>query len=120
MVGHYLEFARRISSDAQEFLIQSPERVAIGTPSILNERERDQHILRQLWTLVKMLRTVRMSCRHNTAFYNYLNTVFPFANFKDIPKENKFGKCLQITIKNPEGVIVSDDSFENGGDNDVD
>lgn len=49
---------------------------------------------RQLWTLVKFAKHVRLRCRNNAAFNNFMNGVFqPHARF------------VQVTKKHPEGTI---------------
>jgi len=41
----------------------------------------------QLWLLVKMCKNVRLRCRHNTAFNNFMNAVFqPHASFRTVNK----------------------------------
>lgn len=41
----------------------------------------------QLWLLVKMCKNVRLRCRNNTAFNNFMNQVFgPHASFKTVTK----------------------------------
>jgi hypothetical protein len=63
----------------------------------------------QLWVLVKLMRTARRSCRSNQAFYSFLKLVFPYADFRDVKKDNKWGKGLQISV---------DAEKYSGGDND--
>ena len=63
---------------------------------------------KQLWALTKFAKNVRLRCRSNTAFNNFCNRTFPYANFKQVTKqrpsrtfpgqmENYPG--LQITVK---------------------
>jgi len=62
----------------------------------------------QLWILVRLMRTARRSCKSNSALYSFLKLVFPYADFRDVPKDNKWGKGLQIT--------VDDDSLSDDGE----
>lgn len=61
----------------------------------------------QLWCLTKFAKHVRLRARNNTAFNNYMNRIFPNANFKQVPKEyhGRTFEGLQITVK---GVSSSD------------
>lgn len=56
--------------------------------------------VRQLWILIRLMRTARRSCKSNAALYAFLKLLFPYADFQDVPKDNKWGKGLQITIDN--------------------
>ena len=40
----------------------------------------------QLWALVRLSKNVRMRCRNNTAFNNFFNATFPYAQFKTVQK----------------------------------
>ena len=42
---------------------------------------------RQLWMLVKMCKNVRLRCRNNTAFNNFMEQVFPYARFRKVAKQ---------------------------------
>lgn len=53
----------------------------------------------QLWVLVKFAKHVRLRCRNNTAFNNYMSSTFPYASFTQVSKTSKSGKSymgLQI------------------------
>lgn len=54
--------------------------------------------VRQLWLLVRLMKTARRSCRSNSALYSFLQELFPYASFRDVPKNNKWGKGLEITV----------------------
>jgi hypothetical protein len=41
----------------------------------------------QLWALVKFAKNVRLRCRNNTAFNNFMNATFPNATFRQITKQ---------------------------------
>lgn len=64
----------------------------------LQEHFGDKFTVRQLWIIVKLMRTARRSCRNNQALYQFLKLVFPYADFRDVPKPNKWGKGLQISV----------------------
>lgn len=56
--------------------------------------------LRQLWTIVKLVKRVRKFARNNTAFNNLMNRLFHNNfEFSEVKKDNKWGKGLQITDK---------------------
>lgn len=55
--------------------------------------------LRQLWTIVKLVKRVRKFARNNAAFNNLMNRLFPDFEFREVKKDNKWGKGLQITDK---------------------
>jgi len=43
--------------------------------------------VKQLWTLVKLSKHVRLRCRNNSAFNNYMNALFrPHATFNTVTK----------------------------------
>lgn len=65
--------------------------------------------IKQLWILVRLMRTARRSCRSNSALYGFLKLLFPYADFRDVPKDNKWGKGLQITVDDES---LSDDEGE--------
>ncbi len=62
---------------------------------------------RQLWALVRLAKNVRLRCRNNTAFNNFMNVTFPYATFKTVNKTRTSWKTglpetypgLQITVK---------------------
>jgi hypothetical protein len=41
---------------------------------------------KQLWTLTKLAKMVRLRCRNNTAFNNAMNEIFPHAKFQTVNK----------------------------------
>jgi hypothetical protein len=43
----------------------------------------------QLWALVKLSKNVRLRCRNNTAFNNFMNQTFPYARFQQVNKTRK-------------------------------
>ena len=60
-----------------------------------------QLTVRQLWVLVKIAKTVRLRCRSNKAFNNYMNRIFPYASFDEVTKTKADGTSypgLQITV----------------------
>lgn len=68
--------------------------------------------LEQLWAIVKIAKHVRLRARNNTAFNNYFNRIFPYAQFKTITKQHADGTTypgLQITV---DGVMVEADDAE--------
>lgn len=72
---------------------------------------------KQLWALTLFAKNVRMRCRNNTAFNNFMNNTFPNARFQTVTKSRiswKTGQSetypgLQITVKEQ---TVSDDEGE--------
>lgn len=76
---------------------------------------------RQLWLLVKMCKNVRLRCRNNTAFNNFMNQLFPYALFRQVTKEvpdfrnpgqKRWIEGLQITV----GTTTSDDTEDEGAE----
>lgn len=64
----------------------------------------------QLWALTKFAKNVRLRCRNNTAFNNFMNATFPHARFRTVTKTrpskihgapDETYPGLQITVKNP-------------------
>lgn len=55
--------------------------------------------LRQVWTIVKLSKRIRQRARNNAAFNNLMNRLLPNFEFREVPKDNKWGKGLQITDK---------------------
>jgi hypothetical protein len=56
---------------------------------------------RQLWALTKFAKHIRLRCRNNTAFNNYMNRMFPYAKFTQVKKTNADGTSypgLKITV----------------------
>lgn len=73
---------------------------------------------RQLWALARFAKMVRLRCKSNAAFNNKMNTVFPYATFRQIektrPKRFHAGETetylgLQITLK---GQVLPDQDSE--------
>ena len=73
----------------------------------------------QLWALTKFAKNVRLRCRNNTAFNNFMNQTFPHASFRTVTKtrNNRFTNQpetypgLEISIKGA-APIVEDESEE--------
>lgn len=72
----------------------------------------------QLWALVKFAKNVRLRCRSNAAFNNFMNATFPYATFRQVQKSRpsrinpaiqESYEGLQITIK---GKIAEDQDTE--------
>ncbi len=77
-----------------------------------NDLFKDGLNFRQLWWVVKICKAVRLYCRSNTAFDNFLNAVFKGkAEFKQVPKQNSVGKeymGLEIKMINADGTSVTE------------
>ncbi len=62
---------------------------------------------RQVWWVVKMMKSARMYCRSNTAFNNFMNMVFKgVAEFRQVPKQDSQGDKytgLEIRMIKPDG-----------------
>lgn len=41
----------------------------------------------QLWALTKFAKNVRLRCRNNAAFNNFMNATFPHARFQQVTKQ---------------------------------
>ena len=55
----------------------------------------------QLWTIVKIAKWIRLRARNNSAFNNVMNTLFPYATFRQVTKTKEDGTTypgLQITV----------------------
>lgn len=75
--------------------------------------------LRQLWVLVKICKWVRLRCRNNSAFNNFMNAIFsPHASFRQVNKQrpSRYNPSvmetypgLQIVVN---GETVDDDESE--------
>lgn len=104
----YMQDAQRQQPDVEKFLISPPGSESL-VPTESSLAAENTFILKQLWTLVKMLRTARRSLRSNAAMYAYLKSVFPYADFRDVKKDNKWGSGLQISIRTPDGRMIVDD-----------
>lgn len=45
----------------------------------------------QLWAIVKLAKNVRLRCRNNKAFNNFMNRMFPYAKFEQVIKSKQDG-----------------------------
>ena len=67
---------------------------------------------RQLWWIVKLVKTVRKFARSNGALYNLLNELFRgIARFKEVTKTKDDGTTypgLEITMKMPDGTQMTE------------
>ena len=63
---------------------------------------------KQLWALTKFAKNVRLRCRNNTAFNNFMNRTFPHATFRQVTKSrpSRYNPAvmesypgLEITVK---------------------
>lgn len=72
----------------------------------------------QLWTLVKLCKHVRLRCKNNAAFNNFMNSMFgDYARFSTVTKTRKSWKTgqeesypgLSIVVKNVEAPAIEDD-----------
>ena len=64
--------------------------------------------IEQLWAIVKICKHVRLRCRNNTAFNNYMNAIFPYAHFKQTMKTKSDGTIypgLQVNLNGIEMLI---------------
>lgn len=56
----------------------------------------------QIWAIVKFSKYVRLRCRNNSAFNNFISQVFPHADFKQVTKKRSDGwmyPSLSISIE---------------------
>ncbi len=64
---------------------------------------------KQVWWLVKMMKSARLYCRSNVAFNNFMNAVFrDVAEFRQVPKQDAQGKGytgLEIRMIKPDGTV---------------
>ena len=62
---------------------------------------------KQVWWIVKMMKSARLYCRSNVAFNNFMNAVFRgVAEFKQVLKQDAQGKeykGLEIKMIKPDG-----------------
>lgn len=75
--------------------------------------------IRQLWALVKLAKWVRLRCRNNSAFNNFMNAMFlPHARFQTVNKQrpSRYNPAimetypgLQITVAGQEAVDGDDE-----------
>lgn len=77
-----------------------------------NELFKDGLSFRQLWWVIKMCKAVRMYCRSNVAFDNFMNSVFRgTAEFRQVSKQDTQGKGytgLEIKMINSDGTSSSE------------
>lgn len=72
----------------------------------------------QLWLLVKMCKNVRLRCRNNTAFNNFMNAMFnPHAQFREVMKQKPSWKVPGTTEHYP-GLVISVNGQVADGDDD--
>jgi hypothetical protein len=50
---------------------------------------------KQLWLLTMFAKNVRLRCRNNSAFNNFMNQTFPYAKFRQVTKAGLDGKEYQ-------------------------
>jgi len=69
--------------------------------------------VRQLWALVKLSKHVRLRCRNNAAFNNFMSAMFPQASFRQVTKTRTSGPYvgqtypgLEIAIREASGVLT--------------
>lgn len=64
---------------------------------------------RQVWWIVKMMKSARLYCRSNIAFNNFMNSVFrDVAKFRQVLKQDAQGKeykGLEIRMIKPDGTV---------------
>lgn len=78
----------------------------------------DKLTVDQLWCLVLLSKHVRLRCRNNVAFNNFMNSMFPYARFRVVQKTkiNKYtGKeekydGLRIDVENQQSEIENEDN----------
>lgn len=114
-MAYYVQQATKLKADVEEFLISPAEDIPHGMEKVDEEIFSPDRQIRKLWTLVKLMRMARKSLRSNAAMYNALKIIFPYADFRDVPKDNKFGKGLKISIKVGDQ-MVSDDILDEDED----
>ncbi len=68
---------------------------------------KDRMTPKQVWWVVKMMKSARMYCRSNVAFNNFMNAVFRgVAEFKQVHKQDDQGRGytgLEIRMIKPDG-----------------
>ena len=77
-----------------------------------NELFKDGLSFRQLWWIVKICKAVRLYCRSNVAFDNFLNSVFKGkAEFRQVPKQDTQGReytGLEIKLIEQDGTSFTE------------
>lgn len=85
---------------------------------VMTENFGSELTAKQLWALTKFAKNVRLRCRNNTAFNNFMNQTFPHASFRTVNKSrpNRYNPAqietypgLEITVK---GETQSEDEGE--------
>ncbi len=75
----------------------------------------------QLWALTKFAKNVRLRCRNNAAFNNFMNATFPHASFRQVnktrpsriyPGQTESYPGLQISIKGIEAPANEEEGEE--------
>lgn len=74
---------------------------------------------RQLWALVKFGKHVRLRCRNNAAFNNFMSAMFPHATFRQVTKthpEGTYRRGVNVSGQSYPGlqITVKGESVENG------
>lgn len=67
---------------------------------------------KQLWALTKLAKNVRLRCRNNTAFNNFMGRTFPHAKFETVQKQKKDGTYypgLRINIPGEQEIEGNDE-----------
>jgi hypothetical protein len=79
----------------------------------LREALKDEPNIDVAWTLTKIGKLFRRSCKNNTAFNNALSEIFPNMEFSQTGQEYKPGKFgLRIRLKAQPEVMRQDESGE--------
>lgn len=70
------------------------------TPLEIGKMIRDafqlQHLTaKQLWAITLFAKHVRLRARNNAAFNNLMNSAFPEASFRQVPKVDTFGNKFE-------------------------
>lgn len=64
---------------------------------------------RQVWWVVKMMKSARLYCRNNVAFNNFMNSIFGgVAEFRQVLKRDEQGReytGLEIKMIKPDGTV---------------
>lgn len=73
---------------------------------------KDGLTFRQLWWVVKMMKTARMYCRSNVAFNNFMNEAFKgVAEFRQVEREGTDGKKykgLSVRMLRADGTLAEE------------
>ena len=73
---------------------------------------KDGLTFRQLWWVIKMMKTARFYCRGNVAFNNFMNSVFEgIAQFRQVEREGFAGKKypgLAVKMLKPDGTTAEE------------